>query len=960
MWQRALPSNYNASPAPAPGHTMRSRHLWPLSVLVALLLLAAWQLLLPEPAAAPRIEPFRPASSNAGTDSAGGKSVADTPPAILARPPHPPAPPEVVSDPKKGTIWLRVIHDDTNQPLSNTECELWLMKSHREYSVAFDGKRPEGDWSESGLRPLGVRSTDADGLISLSAATHDGRNSAVPKTDVVLDSGWDSIACIHPVPQGFQPWSEPLGLLRQIEALFDQPADRPIDARVRPRPGISGLVTDEHDQPLAGASVYAFQVESPPESHCWAILEDASYSLAQAWSGSDERTISVPATSQAINRCLAALRRMSDQARDPNARFLPAVHLNSLWGGPQTSCGRKHRSVSGTNGRFELPDLLHGQWVVCAWSSTRTMVHQLASLPTAQPATLRLGPPSLGSVRLLTRTFGEVAGDDCYVRCNPIVEFGHVMSNYDGYAVRITRDDNTSEFKIVGLSEGRWLITVNADGWTHNYTCEIVANGTTDLAVSLGTKAFGLWKPYLRDGGTMLQGAWFKLLVGHGSVQDVRPEWPDDGTEPEPQQLASGEYVAWVPGLPPQRFTLAPGEVRTDVFTAMTSAVTFTIEKALVDLLGGWGEPESASLEIAAATPWERLHLLPGLNDDDEDRVSPSKPLSRRLIAGDYQWTLGGYMQGTFSVGPGPNTLHFGMHGMPGLARLDISVVGASEDSPGSIGVYHVTYCAAVRGELVPEPARPRDKSASHPNVHSFDHGSRHIVFAPPGSYVVWAKTGGDSTYCLAKVPGSLSVDPRGPQQHTDAEGTLILKEDGPDGVSHRVLAIRSYLMSDYVQVPGTEPVVAGPLRLCVTRFQSGVCTGYATKDLVIRAGETETIELNTLDYGPPGTLTIRCKGRGAPGRPIDPWWSLMSGRQPGVAAVEMHGEGALPLPSLLQLTPPDEVLPGNRFEFAYNRRVVPPGTYTIIPWPDAPARFHRTVTVKPGEHALVEIDTGR
>jgi hypothetical protein len=134
---------------------------------------------------------------------------------------------------------------------------------------------------------------------------------------------------------------------------------------------------------------------------------------------------------------------------------------------------------------------------------------------------------------------------------------------------------------------------------------------------------------------------------------------------------------------------------------------------------------------------------------------------------------------------------------------------------------------------------------------------------------------------------------------------------------------------------------------------------GYARLEVKLEAGKTAEVNLPELEYEVPGTVTIRCRGRGDPANLIDPWWSGVHGH--GAQLFALVDLAARPgnLPGGVEIGEPDEVFREGRLEFAYIARQLPPGRYKAIPWEGAAEKDCRVFEVFAGRHTEVVIQGG-
>lgn len=952
---------------------MQQRQLSLLSALIAMTLLAAWQWLQPPSAIAPALPDSagRDSGRDFVPDAGGPPSPSDLPPNAT---PLPPPAPTLAANPGDSGLWFRLLDAETNQPLAHTSCEMWRLAMNSDWPANFSGLEPEDGYWRVNQRPRGLRDTDGQGLLSVSCQTRPDRAvddvEPAPELGFKLLERGDGFQLLFPVPPGCHPALNPPEFRAALLELVNTPSQRPFDLRFRRAENLKCRVVDGAGTPIADATVYAFPVQVPLEAHVWAMFESEAYYVTQQRSGGGADT-PVPTTAGAIEEGLESLRwRLGRGWQSPDQEEV-AVGVPVMWSGVPGSRSVRIQGKTDHEGRLTLTGLCRGQWVICAWSFSRPLAHTSVSIPRTGEVTLSLGPPEFGGVRV---SLDWLDGRETPVPVRICCHFAPALGAWsdgsrEGYISQdLKRSTEPSEILIGGLVQGHWLFDIQDDHGNHVHGCDVVAGQVTELQVTVGSKAVGLWKPYIRFGDRFVKSGSLYLTQDANSLpQPVDLDWPEDGTEPDAVELCTGEYVAWVPGLPGRRFTVQAGQIRTDVFDVPVAVVSFSIEQALAELLQAPVQddgPIRTHLNLYGAEPFadaESYAQRSGLEAEDGvtlEQLVPGMASTWRLPPGQYRWVLNSYLSGTMTVSAGRNSIHFSMNSLPGLERLDITIEGASEDEPGSLGVTHARGCACELPELGKSPRKNRaltTAEAPQAYVFSFDHGRRHVVFAPPGPYVAWGYVQGRSVYRGVAVPGRAVLVPAAAAY---GESAVELLRDEEDQHGYQAVAYSAYLTSTFLPAPGKESMVEGPIRLWVCRVAAdGRCTGVAALDRTLKAGETLVVHLTTLTFEPPALLSIRCIGPGDQPPADSRWWSRLKGG-PAVDQVIALDHGHHGLPAFLIVDAPDQMLPRGRAEFSFSRRAVPPGRYRIVPWPGAPERCCRTVNVLAGGHTVVEIDT--
>jgi hypothetical protein len=247
------------------------------------------------------------------------------------------------------------------------------------------------------------------------------------------------------------------------------------------------------------------------------------------------------------------------------------------------------------------------------------------------------------------------------------------------------------------------------------------------------------------------------------------------------------------------------------------------------------------------------------------------------------------------------------------------------------------------------------------------------IVLAPPGDVRVDVRLGKETGSYLATAPGSLVIDlarlePTDKREVWFVE-SLKNKQD-PDAdenyfdedkselkdLDHGIELIGESGWTRRLYNDGVFELPAGRMTVIVHRME--YAADYSCRNLYARVevevGENlNVIELAKLKYQPYGMVDLVFKGRGSPEQKFDAWWCPGEGpRAPMLLALD-RGRRAVELSWL------SEHMPHGRLEFSFRKKLLPPGRYRLIPWPEAPSKYWREFTLKAGESRTVTVQAG-
>ncbi len=951
------------------------RLLIALVCLVAALITVLWFVIDPAPTALP----VKGAAISGDLEpSAYTRQAAELPAPSAALQP-PPEAPVVVNDARQGTIWLRLIDADSNRPIRNLDCGLWwycLMPNGRSFFEHPDASRGQGPRA---FQPSRHKPTDENGLMAHTAATvhfddtGSYRNDPEETAEVYYDARGGQADLLLPLPPGSEPAFDGGRMYAALMGLVTTASNKPVDVAVRRRPGISGAVRDQTGHPVADAWVYAFPVQATPQTHPWAYMESPEYRRFQDHT-TEVRLLSDGPRAIADSEVASLVAEFSAAQV---AGWICLGNAHSLTGelSPvpfrQRDSTEPHRLRSMADGTFAFPGAYSATWVVAAFTATRGLVWQFADA-TGHHANVELvlGPPALGGISLHLDASKDDAPEDLTISWQQAGPWG-CLDGVSGLANSVTvewnRSQSESDIQLGGIPSGTWFLSVEEAGRTHSALVAVRPGIVAEVRLVIGSQSHARWTPWLRFGSRPVHGGQLYLCGGPFQTPEVVTiDWPDDQTGPTPLTLTCGEYVAWLPGLAPYSFTLAAGESRSDVFDIPAVSCAFSVDQRLAEQITDERLDVSLNLfgQDVFADPGFLQHLGDVLLDQDEDYdiLSPGKTSMWWLPPGKYTWELEGVLRtlrGTLDVRPGSNKFHFSMDNLPGLARLNVTVPGASEEEPAELSFIGEDMSVPTVPAGGPVHV-PKATKGSEAQVFTFDYGKHQIAFATPGVHTASVYQGSKYLRRPVTFPGDVTLEPKtgdwtevaylrlGPSNH---------EEFRHDGLCFESGGWCRALNRSYTQM---EP---GRVRVLVLRFTDSEAprrlVGCATVEFEVAIQERKTIQLDDLVYEAPGWVNIHCTGRGDPESLIDPWWMGAHRQGPRLFLLQSLDRAVGNAPAAVQLDQPDSFFQAGKPAFAYLNRPLPPGRYRAIPWQGALEKYCRTFEVKPGATVDIAIQGG-
>ncbi len=890
--------------------------------------------------------------------------------------PRPPVAPEVVNDARQGTIWLRMINANSNRPVRNLDCDLWWFCLRPDLESFFEHPDSRRAPAPPSFQPSGRRPTDADGLIALSTATvnfdaaQNYRNNARTTVDAYFDQRGGRADLLLPLPPGSEPAFDVGTLYSSLMALAGTPASKPIDVTVRRRPGIYGKVRDQAGSPIVDAWVYAFAVQATPETHRWAWMESPEYRSFQDHTpqvrllGDGPRAVSHSEAAGLMQKVSGA----------QSAGWLRMGEMHSLTGQlrpprvAQRDSTEPRRLRCNTDGTFAFPGAYSATWVVAAFTETHGLVWQFADA-TSQRANVELvlGPTALGGIALHLVCSKDETLESLELTWQQAGPWGCVQGigvAGDSFEVDWNANHPEADILLGGIPPGTWCLCVQEAGRTHSALVAVQPGIVAEVRLVIGSQSETRWTPWLRFGSRPVHGGQLYLCGGPFRTPTiVTIKWQDEEVGPAPITLVSGEYVAWLPGLPPMSFSLAAGESRTDVFDIPAISCAFSIDQGLAEQITDERLDVGLNLfgQDVFADPEFLRHFGAVLLDQDEayDILTPGKTSMWWLPPGRYTWALEGtlrILRGTLEVRPGTNKFHFSLIDLPRLARLDVAVPGASEDEPAELSFIGDDTAVATVPAGGPVYV-PKAINESQAHVFSFDYGKRQIAFAVPGVHTASVYQGRKYLRCPVTFPGSASLVPQAGDWTEVAY--LRLGKSSHEELRHDGLFFEAGGWCKAVHRSYTE-IEPGRVRMLILRYtDSSGLVGCASVEFELAAQQRKTLAVDDLVYEAPGRVNIRCTGRGDPESLIDPWWMGAHSQGPRLFLLQSLDRAVGNAPAAVQLNRPDAFFQAGKPSFAYVNRPLPPGRYRAIPWQGAPEKYCRTFEVKPGATVDIAIQGG-
>ncbi len=958
------------------------RLLVPLVLALAFGLLAAWQLLAPSRAGAPAGGNL-PVNTIAATDiSRPLDAVVDdarqnaTGPITL---PEPPAAPEIRNDPASGTLWLRVIDADTNQPLALADCELWpAIQMARWPSWGYIYNTDDCDVGSPTDPPQQRARPDEHGMLALRCellATEPDNIRTLRDTDkqcLLAPEGWRMML---PIPPGYEPAALASAVSARARELAKAAAPTPVDWLVRKAPGLRVTVCDAQQRPLPELAIWVVPEDAPAPVQHWAVVQSGSfgYSHGPTVLGGKSGPLWGDTPPERLGDELEHLREIAAEPHcvdDLDFEYgLGSIDENE----PVAEAGRiQFSAVTGATGQAEWPTLFSGRWRVLAFGAGRAITERVVELRHGlHELTLEMPAPSFCTLRVVAVHTGSAEPGALELDVEPVGPFGRIPDDFglDVVSNSFYRDTG-NEFLVGGLTPGFWLVSLGDDFGYHSIVVQLAAGEHKTVEIIVGDDAFGTWAPFLRFGGRPVKGGMVWLRGGqYADVEQISLDWEDDALAPTPIELATGHYVAWVPGLPPVQFEIKPRAVTNTAFDVPTASVSFGIDQTLAAWLSPGGDPIRLDLHGTGVYEDSDFFRAMGMVLFDQDEgyefLTPGRNSNWWVPPCEYRWELHGgenYLEGTLRIAAGNTTVHFSFNNLPGVACLEITVPDAEDETELHLDIDlendPIELVAGWNG-LRPgrEPWNGHDVPVDQLRLPGTN---RWLVLGPAGTHTLQVIQGENVREYVVTLPGTLTVrlSELGPE--VDTHGRLVLELSEGDMAEYQGVAFGPGYMCE-VSPDSYNGLPLGPLTVQLTRRlvdENGDYTGVVQSHSfsATLGEEPHTVKVSELPWVTAATLTLTCQGYGDPGNPVDPWWMPASKLGPRVAYFAIR-IGTRWWPVDLQGT--DEVCPGGRIEFAYKQRALPPGTYRVVPWPGAAEKYCREFELKPGQHLEVTIKTG-
>lgn len=961
------------------------RLLIPLVLALAFGLLAAWQLLAPSRAGAPAggnlpVNTAAARDASRPLDGVSPDALPEKAPGPITLP-EPPAAPEIRNDPAGGSLWLRVIDADTNQPLALADCELWpalQMAGWPSWGYIFntddchmgsptDPPQQRARLDEHGMLALRCETlaTEPDNIRTLRDTT---------KQVLLAPEGWRMML---PIPPGYEPAALAGTISTQARKLAEVrvATPSPIDWLVRKAPGLRVTVQDGQQRPLAGLAVWLIPEEAPTPVQHWAVVQSGSYGYTHGPTvlGGEAGPLWGPSMAERQANELQYLRELAAQPH-----CVDDIDLESELEGideddPVAEAGRtQFFSVTGAAGMAEWPTLFTGRWRVLTFGGGQAITEQVVELRQGlHELTLNMPAPTFGTLRVIAVHTGSEEPGGLGLRVESVGPFGRFPDDFglDVISNGFVRDTG-NEFLVGGLTPGFWLVSLGDDYGYHSVVVQLAAGEHKTVEIIVGDDAFGTWAPFLRFGGRPVKGGMVWLRGGqYADAEQISLEWEDDALAPTPIELATGHYVAWVPGLPPVQFEIKPRQTTSTAFDVPTASVSFSIDQTLAAWLSPDGDPIRLDLHGTGVYEDSEFFHAMGMVLFDQDEgyefLSPGRNSNWWVPPCEYRWELHGgenYLEGTLRIAAGSTTVHFSFNNLPGLACLEITVPDAEDDTELYVDMDQdnnpIDLVAAWRSMSDGvEPWNGHDVGVEQLRLPGTN---RWLVLGPAGTQTLRLIHGENQREYVVTLPGSLTarLSELGPD--VDTHGRLVLELNEGDMAEYQGTALGPGYWCE-VAPDSYNGLPLGPVTVHLTRRlvdENGEYTGVVQSHSfsATLGEEPHVVKVSGLPWVTAATLTLTCQGYGDPGNPVDPWWMPASRLGPRIASISIKdGNRWWPV----DLQSPDEICPGGRIEFAYKDRPLPPGTYRVVPWPGAAEKYCREFELKPGQHLQVTIKTG-
>lgn len=914
--------------------------LFALPVTTALILLALWAAL--QPTTPPEVR--LPESVRADEDRRPGTPAQDSG-SVAPEPATPPAP-QVDNDPRRGELWLRLIDVDSRKPLAAMPCALMPLQARfsrgTDASVRIDFCQALElvRSGQSGAARRVLRPTDERGLLKQSVRVDD-RGTAEQQvgeqdSDAEMFPNAGLLRVLLPIPEGWWLWTDHNELATTLARLPDSPLTRPVDVHVRRSAILQVNVIDHYGRAVPACDIEWAEVDRPqwlqygvdvtfdyrlPSQDVYDTIEDA--------------------------RTLAAYREFGARAGDGSVLEMARSPVNA--GGPanDVDAGGRWRSGGFSPGRMLVVASGVGGGVGSAdvmLSPGSNRVEVMLEAPLLSAVSVRVECRDEDIARSLVIDFSASpagpAGTDCgfddRLRASWVV----------GQSA-----PGVWECVVVGLVSGLWRFEADTGlrYGCNSVTMEVGPASHQSATILIGERAVASWSPVVQFAGQVLAEASVFVLGGRYETPGELQATFDEATrECRNWRLLAGTYSAWAPGLDPITFTLAPGDMRSDVFDIPSKQVTFSVGARLTALLA----PQRMELQLNLYSDdmWqsaqEHLYSIDAqlrAGDVYYDMLSPSASRVWTLPPAVYRWELVGEdcaLSGIRSLhGQAAESVLFELDQTPELCALEVMCDGFSaEDLP-----------EVELGQGATRMARRTVGSAANmrvPEGRVLKAGPGHfVIVASRGDVVVEVSCSGKpDTTRVAACPGRLLVTPA----DFDAGPCELTLTGAP--AEDIELAWHS-VVGEIRMREGVNQMPVGKLTLVVGRTVNKVSRSARTQ-VDLTPGAT-TLDLACLDYQAAGRVSFSCCGRGgvAPGE--DHWW--MSGK-PLLWRVDCPDELVGEPPRLSDGLAARYVRPGLPPRFVVPEIELPPGRYRVIPWEGAPEKFWVTFQVRSGEHTRVAV----
>ncbi|MBK8207366.1 MAG: hypothetical protein IPK87_11355 [Planctomycetes bacterium] len=922
--------------------------LFALPVTTALTLLALWAVFLPGKPPDIRL----PESVRTDESRQPRAPLPESDPAAT-EPATPPAP-EVVNDPRKGDLWLRLVDFDTRRPLANTACALCSVSAEFDW---VDGEALDvgGVWVGSvetiaaeGSEPQRVlRTTDERGLFRQAARVDDRsyddipENEETPITDAAICTGQSHLTLLIPIPEIWWLWTDEREIAWSVASLAREPMSRPIDVFVRRSAAVSVSVIDQFGRAVSSSDVDYHVVGRP-------------YWLRYGVDVTSERSLSANDVAREVGKISDGYWFNEYGARAPDGQ--PLAQRNS-----DANRAPRDSNHLDSGGTFRAAGLSPGRVLIVA--ATRGIGIGFADVilsPGSNRVEVMLEAKALSAVRVRVEARDEDLAEEqtIQVMASPAgpagIECGFAYHWFSRWDVNQSAP-GVWECVIVGLPSGRWWF--EAGSWrtsgTNSVTVDVLPASEQSVTVLIGEGACATWTPMVYFAGKPLEEATVFLLGGeYESPEAFTAEHRLATDKFDPYTLMAGTYTAWAPGLDPVTFSLAPGEKRSDAFHIPTKQVTFSVGPKLTALLAP--KRMELHLNLYCDNIWgsDQEHLesidaqLRAANEQ-YDVLSPSASRVWLLPPGSYHWELVGDSESVTGraalLSTRSESVLFEVDRTPGLCALEVVCEGFADDDLPDLEVDELPAMSLAAPDSYSGPVIVYPAELANGGLIETGPG-RWTVLAPAGDLVVTLVTfGNPDVVRVAGCPGRLVVT-REDFSPVDCE-LVITNRHGACSIDSAWGSTAGYLSLEV----GTNRMRLGKVAIWAVRRGSDPPV-WAWVELELLPGRT-TLELGDLSYTECGTVTFTVSGRGGVSPGEDKWW--FNGEEPSLGRIESLGT-----PRFAWRAWPGwlDVQPGLTQKFVYSNCQLPPGRYRVIPWEGAPEKFWVTFQVRAGEHTRVNV----